>query len=358
MIVEGVRSDSTEVLSGVAQGSAIGPMLFLIYILDIDQDMKYCKTSSFADDTRLLAKISNEQHSARMQEDLNSMFKWSENNSMEFNMSKFELLRYRHPNAEVNDFEYKTAENETIECQSSAKDLGIIMSTEANFNLQFEDIISKGRQRMAWILRTFKAREQDAILTLYKTMVLPIIEYCSQLWNPHTIGRIRQIEALQRTYTSKIRGLDRMDYWQRLKHLNLYSLERRRERYIIIYIWKIVNKAVPNLIYDDENLITTQYNSRRGTLCKIPPMKRTWQRIQTELEGSIVTNGPRLHNCLPKDLRNTKHTLTSFKNDLDKFLATIPDKPCLPHYHQVVESNSIRHQITTTQRWHPSAAGD
>ena len=358
VIVEGVQSGSTEVLSGVVQGSAIGPILFLIYVIDIDQDMKYCKASSFADDTRLLTNISTEQHGANMQEDLRSMFQWAQNNSMEFNTSKFEMLRYRHPKADVINYEYKTPDNATITCHTSTRDLGITMSSDASFELQIDNMVSKGRQRMGWILRTFKTREPSAMLTLYKTMVLPIIEYCSQLWNPVTIGQIRKIEALQRTFTSKIYGTNSMNYWQRLKHLNLYSLERRRERYIIIYIWKIINDIVPNLNYDGENLITTYNNPRRGTLCRIPPMKRTWQRLQTQIEGSIIVNGPRLYNCLPKSVRGTKHTLTSFKKDLDGVLTTIPDQPCLPHYYQVVEGNSIRQQKTEMERRHTSVAGD
>ena len=117
VIVEGIQSNSTEVLSGVVQGSVMGPVLFLIYILDIDNDMKYCKASSFADDTRLMAKISEEQHCIKMQEDLKSMFKWAHNNSMEFNTSKFVLLRYRHQNSNDINYEYKSPEHETIECQ-------------------------------------------------------------------------------------------------------------------------------------------------------------------------------------------------------------------------------------------------
>ena len=84
------------------------------------------------------------------------------------------------------------------------------------------------------------------MLTLLKSLI-PQLEYCCQLWNPWKVKDIQAIEAIQRTFTYKITEVHHLNYWERLHELKLYSLQRRRERYTIIYIWKITQHMVPNI---------------------------------------------------------------------------------------------------------------
>ena len=84
------------------------------------------------------------------------------------------------------------------------------------------------------------------MLTLFKTFVRPRLEYVSPVWSPHLVGDISRIEAIQRAFTAKINGLDSLNYWERLRVLELYSLQRRRERYKILLLWKIYRGIVPN----------------------------------------------------------------------------------------------------------------
>ena len=74
------------------------------------------------------------------------------------------------------------------------------------------------------------------MLTLLKSLVIPLLEYCCQLWNPWKTKDIQAIEAIQRTFTYKITEAQHLNYWERLHELKLNSIQRRRERYIIIYI--------------------------------------------------------------------------------------------------------------------------
>ena len=101
---------------------------------------------------------------------------------------------------------------------------------------------------MGLVLRTFDSREAGAMLLLFKTLILAILEYCCQTWSPISVGDIRVIEGVQRTFTNKIVGCSEFNYWERLDLLRLYSLERRRERYQVIYIWKILKGVVPNVV--------------------------------------------------------------------------------------------------------------
>ena len=120
-----------------------------------------------------------------------------------------------------------------------------------------------------------------------------------------------------------------MDYWQRLQALKLYSIQRRFERYKIIYVWKIIQGIVTNPGIQ----INNDRGSRTGLTCKIPKHTKTFR------EKSFMVTGPRLFNELPKDIKefqfpnlneeNHHEAVEAFKGKLDKFLTTIPDEPNL-----------------------------
>ena len=83
--------------------------------------------------------------------------------------------------------------------------------------------------------------------TLLKSLVIPLLEYCCQLWNPWKAKDIQAIETIQRTFTYKITEVQHLKNRERLHELKLYCFQRRRERYIIICKWKITQHTVPNI---------------------------------------------------------------------------------------------------------------
>ena len=130
-------------------------------------------------------------------------------------------------------------------------------------------------------------------------MVLLHLEYCCPLWSPTTIGKVRQIEAVQRSFTSKITSVASLNYWERLKALDLFSLERRRERYLIIYVFKIIQCVTPNFA-SPKFEIKAIYNERRGRTCVIPPINnRAMASVKTMVESSFPVRSPKLFNSLP-----------------------------------------------------------
>ena len=143
-------------------------------------------------------------------------------------------------------------------------------------------------------------------------------------------GDIQNLEAVQRSFTARINVVKDLNYWERLTELNMYSLERRRERYSIIYCWKIVNKLVPNI----DNKLCIYTNARRGRLCRIPSIVSSAStRVKNIRENSFLVRGPRLFNKLPVHLRSVSDvSVESFKAELDSFLLTVPDQPCFPGY--------------------------
>ena len=176
-------------------------------------------------------------------------------------------------------------------------------------------------------------------------MVLPHLEYCSQVWSPVLLGQIQKLEAVLRSFTAKINGLQSLNYWERLKALNIYSLQRRRERYLIIYIYKIIVGAVKNLS-SPKFQIKTYCSSRRGRLCVIPPLiPGANKKVRSKIEASLPVQAPRLFNALPSEIRDFEGSINSFKSNLDNFLSKIPDQPPLRGYTQQATSNSIIDQL-------------
>ena len=94
VMVNGVKSEPQNVLSGVPQGSVLGPLIFLILIGDIDKDILNSFVKSFADDTRASKQVKTVEDVALLQLDLEKIYKWTDDNNMKLNDVKFELLRY------------------------------------------------------------------------------------------------------------------------------------------------------------------------------------------------------------------------------------------------------------------------
>ena len=139
------------------------------------------------------------------------------------------------------------------------------MSNTANFSENINNITTKTSQLSSWILRTFKVRNPEVMLTLWKSLVIPRFDYCSQLYNPSKVSQIQQLEMVQRSFLRKIDGMNGLDYWKQLQALKINSLERRRERYQIIYVWKILEGLVPNL--SGSSKIEPRLSDRRGRSC-------------------------------------------------------------------------------------------
>ena len=349
VVVDGVASSPGQVSSGVPQGSVLGPLLFLILMSDIDCDLSRASASSFADDTRIIMCISEREDHLMMQDELQKVYRWANENVMVFNDVKFDHVQYdRDQNSEIR--EYLTADGTKIRKPTEVKDLGVYMSTDAGFRYHIDQMILKAKRQAGWVLRTISTRETYPMMTLYKSTILPILEYCSQLWSPVKIGDLRKIEAVQRNFTSKINGIRDKSYWDRLKHLKMYSLERRRERYIIIYIHKIISGDAPNF-EDSRFQIQTKFSDRRGLECGIPPLNsNATSKIRLMVDNSFVVRGPKLFNCIPKEIRNTNLSSISFKNKLDNFLTRVPDLPSLSGFSQSAASNSLLDQVLQMRR--------
>ena len=161
----------------------------------------------------------------------------------------FELWRFGKEPEIKSATTYKSYDDSNIDDKEQVRDLyiGIMMSDTATFTLNIRNIGKKVKDKMGWVLRVFQSRKHSLMLDLLKSLVILLHEWYCQLWNPWKAKDIQAIEAIQRTFSYKITEVQHLNYWERLYKLKLYSLQFRRERYIIIYIRKITQHMVPNI---------------------------------------------------------------------------------------------------------------
>ena len=333
VLVKGKKSRPVLVISGVPQGTVLGPLLFIIFINDITKVIKHCQIKIFADDSKLSHIIKSFEDNHALQEDLDAVMKWASDNNMELNQDKFEILH--HGSDRTLDGTYILPNGKSIQTEShTIRDLGIHINDTLSWSDHYNLMVTEAKKYAGWILRTFSTRSQHAILLLYGSLVRMRLEYSCPLWMPFTKKDIMSIESVQRSVTSKIQEVSGLNYWERLEKLGLYSLQRRRERYCIIHVWKILWKFAPNDIE-----MAFHDNLRLGPVAEIPKLKAKRQHTNTLRNQSFSCHGPRLFNILPKELK-LLDTLPSFKLQLDKFLKLIPDTPPTPGY-VAANSNSL-----------------
>ena len=238
VVVEGHHSSNSTVLSGVPQGTVLGPVLFLVLIMDIAEGTSdSTRITSFADDTRASRPILGLEDIDILQQDINTIYAWAQRVNMEFNGEKFEGLRcWPHTNKFGLNHHYKDPVGEDITESDKVKDLGVLFSPDLTFKIHIQKMMKDANRLIGWILRTFRSRSVRVMMTLWRSLVQSKLDYCSQIWSPSDAGMINLLEDIQRKFTSRIIGMKDKDYWERLSELKLYSQERRRERYCVIFI--------------------------------------------------------------------------------------------------------------------------
>ncbi|KAL5246868.1 hypothetical protein ACHWQZ_G018912 [Mnemiopsis leidyi] len=309
---------------------------------------------SFADDTKLIGGIQGLSSVNHLQDDLNLVIEWSRSNNMELHEQKFEVVSYNLNTSKTlrelplypENVKYRTPKGHVITPQEIVCDLGVNVSSSRGWGPHIEKTVQGARKMAAWVLSAFRDRSPTVMLTLYKSMVRSKLEYCCPVWNPVKITEIQRLENVQRSFTRKILGCSELQYWDRLKKLKLMSLQRRRERYCIIHVWKILNEEAPNDIG-----FTFNCHQRLGLKAVIPPVNKNSQlSVRSDYDSTFRVRAAQLFNILPPELRaNT--SLDGFKAGLGRFMEQCPDTPPIPdnlitHLRHLRHSNAALAALT------------
>lgn len=308
VVINGVESEWQQVTSGVPQGSVLGPILFLIYINDIDIGLNNI-ISKFADDTKIGFCVLNEDDRNRLQSDLNKIVEWSEKWQMPFNVDKCQVLQVGSKN---NKYSYEMNGKQITSVQR-VTDLGIIIAETLKTSEQCVAAANKANRALGFIKRKFTYKSEKIVLPLYKSMVRPHLEYAVQFWAPYLKKDIERLENVQRRATKMIPSLRHKSYHERLKRLNLFSLKKRRLRGQLIECFKIL-KGFNRL--DRDELFTLDTDDRtRSNGMKLKVKKANLDVTQNFFTYSVIPEW----NKLPRRVVECR-TINTFKRKLDAHL--------------------------------------
>ena len=177
--------------------------------------------------------------------------------------------------------------------------------------------MKKANKVIGLIGRSFEYKSKDTILTLYNSLVRPLLEYCVQAWCPYYQKDIEKLERVQRRVTKMVPSLRNKSYEDRLKELNLFSLTQRRLRGDLIQVFKII-KGIDNI--DCSKYFTLDFsNYTRGNGCKIVGKPFN----SHESKNNFFHRTVNLWNGLPRDVIDC-NTVEAFKRRLDKYFASNP----------------------------------
>jgi len=259
VVVGGAYSEWKKVSSGVPQGSILGPVLFSIFINDLDRSLMN-DVLKFADDTKVWGRVDNAEDVSRLQEDLKTLGRWSENNLMPFNVSKCRVMHLgcRNIKAEYSLLGQKIPETD------EEKDLGVVISDTFKPTINCSKSSKSANKIVGLINRNIINKTEEEMLILYKTLVRPILDYCIPVWRPYLRKDINQLERIQKRFTKMISGCKKKTYMQRLEKLNLTTLEERHNRADMIQVYKVLNDRTN--VYPAKFLELSDRQGRKNSL--------------------------------------------------------------------------------------------
>ena len=253
VVIDGENSSSCPVTSGVPQGSVLGPILFLLYINDIGDNIS-SQIRLFADDTILYKVINSDADAAMLQADIDKLEKWCDDWQMTFHPAKCNLLRVSTSRSPIK-VSYNLS-GHTLELVQKVKYLGVTITSNLRWDAHTTNVRHSSEATLRFLKRNLRMHSPAIKEAAYITYVRPKAEYASAVWDPHTKQNISKVEMIQHNAARWTLGKDGRKYRTEsitamLNSLGWRSLEQRRTDTRLTMLYKIQNDLVqihnPNL---------------------------------------------------------------------------------------------------------------
>ena len=244
VVVDGSFSHTAPVVSGVPQGSVLGPLLFLLFINDLPSSVQ-SNVRLFADDCVIYRLIRSTADTVKLQEDLNQLAEWEKKWKMTFNIDKCHIMHITKAR-KVNKTQY-TLHQQPLQTVSQATYLGIEIRSDLSWSSHVNKITNKASQSLGFLKRNLHSAKKETKEAAYRSLVRPTLEYSSSAWDPHTHKDINLLESVQKRAArfvtnnySKTPG----SMTNILSNLQWTPLEQRRQTSRLVLFYKIVNHHV------------------------------------------------------------------------------------------------------------------
>ena len=326
--IDGNYSEWEYIEAGVPQGSILGPLLFLIYINDLPEGIQ-SEIKLFADDTFLFNTTKDIQRGiATLNQDLNRIETWAKQWLVTMNPQKTKAILFsnkRTPSV-VTDLKMH---NTDIQMYSSFKHLGLMLDSKLTWKNHVEYITKKANKSLSSIHRLKSKLPSKILLTAYKSMVRPIVEYADVVWSGCGTGLQCALESIQYRAMLSIAGAIKSTDTGRLRtFLGLQSLRERRESHRLCLLFKILKGNSPLYLHNmvSEYMPNRQYNVRDPTLLNIP--RATNQKYRKSFIIATISSW----NKLPRSYRESNCTHQTFSKLLWKSQGYNPTAMCTHFY--------------------------
>ena len=297
-------------LSGIPQGSVLGPILFVLYINDLPDSVR-SDIYLYADDTKILKQITSKEDALSLQSDIDAMEKWGQDWLLRFHPDKCHVLTLGEFHNIMHTQRY-TLHGEELEHVYDENDLGVKIDSALQFDEHISEKIKKANSTMRLIRRSFSYLDGPLFKKLYTAFVRPHLEYAQAVWSPHLRKYINALENVQIRATKLVDGFKDTDYPERLQRLDLPTLAYRRMRGDMIEVYKHLHN------YDQETLPPSFQLRQR--ISRKHDFQLVWKKPKDGVRGlqtnSFYHRTTKMWNDLPKEVVNTNN-LNSFKNKLD-----------------------------------------
>ena len=306
--VNGEESNWSNVLSGVPQGSVLGPVLFVVYINDLPETV-HSTVKMFADDTKLFSDTSLEENYRELQDDIHTLTSWAKEWQLTFNAAKCKVMQLGKRNIDRKYYMMQDGEPVELETTKLEKDLGVHIDDELKISQHTEIQVNRANKLLGLLRRSLTYLDEVSVCILYKSLVRPILEYSHSAAYPKFQKDKKLLEGVQRRATKMISGLRDLSYEERLRALKLHSLQYRRDRGDMIECYKFAHgQYTSSLPYIPHTETVTRGHSLR--------FKK--ESCRTQLRQCFFRNRvTNLWNSLPDSVADAP-SLDAFKCELDK----------------------------------------
>ena len=314
-VLNGEASEWGAVHSGVPQGSVLGPLAFVLFINDIDEAANNISImNKFADDTKCGQVIKGEADITKLQSCIDNLMEWATTWGMSFNVSKCKLLHIGRSNQRA---EY-TMDGVKLAKTEAEKDIGVKVTESLKPSVQCREAAQRANNVLGQITRAFHYRDRKTFIQLYKQYVRPHLEFSIPAWSPWLVGDKEVLEKVQERAVRMVSGLQGSTYLERLKELNLPTLETRRLHFDLIQTYKILHHKdnVEAALWFD----LVDSTSQRQTRQTCDPLNIKKKHAATDIRRAFFSNRVVDHwNKLPSEVKAAK-SVNIFKSNVKKLV--------------------------------------